>query len=42
MTLPEKSIDRWSRCNQDPACLDDAKIAAERLNELLNVLSKIF
>lgn len=25
-TLPEKSIDRWSRCDREAACLDDAKI----------------
>lgn len=42
MTLPEKSIDRWSRCNQDAACLDDTEIAAERLSESLNVSQKIF
>lgn len=41
MTLPEKSIDRWSRCNQD-ACLDDTEIATERLNELSNVFQKYF
>lgn len=41
MTLPEKSIDRWSRCNQD-VCLDDTEIAAECLNELSNIFRKYF
>lgn len=39
-TLPEKSIDRWSRCDRDAACLDDAKIH-RRLLEQVNTAAAI-